>query len=73
MILQHSSMGSPYFGTLAIILLNAKVGTFLPSHTTLYCIDSYFIFKLTFKKNTSVNNVGYMQSLHVFTKNKTSF
>ena len=58
MVLQHSSVGSPYLGTLAItiILLNAKVGTFplsyavIPSFiscfTTFCCLDPYFILKI---------------------------
>ena len=60
MVLQHSSMECPYFGTLAIILLNAKVGTFplsyavIPSFiscfTAFYCIGPYFIFKITIFK-----------------------
>ena len=61
-ITQHSSVGSPNFGTLAItvsiVLLNAEVGTYplsyaaIPSFisyfTTFCCIDPYFIYKLTF-------------------------
>ena len=60
MVLQHSSWESPYFGTLAIILFNGKVGTFPQSYaiipsftscfTTFYYIDPYFINNL---KNTS--------------------
>ena len=58
---------SPYFGTLAIILVNAKVGTFplsyavIPSFiscfTTFYCIDPYFIFKLKNSSNVSIRNI----------------
>ena len=55
---------------MAINLLNAKVGTIPPSYaviplfiscfTAFYCIDPYFIFRLTIKKNTiKVNNYEY--------------
>ena len=62
---------SPYFGTIAItiILLNAKVGTFplsyavKPSLVSLlfYCIDPYFIFKLTIFTH---NLLGFGTSLN---------
>ena len=60
MVLQHSLMGKSLLWHISNNLLNAKVGTFPPSYavipsfiscsTTFYCIDVYFIFKLTIFK-----------------------